>query len=213
MNNENSKVVIFRNVLIVMLSLGLGFAAYLWQTNREPVAPELEQAFFIEPARPIVWNQLIADDGSAYTPENLKGKWSYLYMGYRSCPDACPVALGVLSKVSKRLAELNLPEGQQPQYIFLSVDPARDTPELLAEYVDFFGERFIGVTGKDTELKAISAQLGGIFYVPDDPKPENYEVGHSDSIYLMNPEGRLRVISRPPHDQEMIVRNHLKLVD
>ncbi|MBV1915781.1 MAG: SCO family protein [Pseudomonadales bacterium] len=213
MSGGNRKVAIFRYVLVVVLSGAMGFGAYLWQTNREPVAPELEQAFFIEPARPIVWNQLVAHDGSAYTPQNLKGKWSYLYMGYRSCPDACPVALGVLSKVSKRLAELNLSEDQQPQYLFLSVDPARDTPELLAEYVAFFGKRFIGVTGKDIELKAVAAQLGGIFYVPEDPKPENYEVGHSDSIYLMNPEGQLRVISRPPHDKETIVRNHLELLD
>ena len=215
----------FKNVLVVILFGALGFGAYMWQANSQQevspqietvgkpdvIEPKLEQAYFINPARPILWSELTAHDGTVYKPENLKGKWSYLYMGYRSCPDACPVALSILSKVSKRLVELSL--DQPRQFIFLSVDPGRDTPELLAEYVAFFGSDFVGVTGADIQLKAIAIQLGGLFHVPEDPKSDNYEVGHSDSIYLMNPEGKMRLISRPPHDVEMIVRNHLKLVN
>lgn len=213
MSDRTSIATILRNTLVVVLFGTMGLGAYIWQSNREPTIVELEQAYLTAPPRPILWNELIDQDGDAFIPKDLWGKWTYLYMGYRSCPDACPVALAILSRVSKQLSELDLPEDQQPQFLFLSVDPQRDTPELLKEYVAFFGTDFIGITGDDSELKAVAAQLGGIFFVPEDPKPVNYEVGHSNSIYLMNPQGQLRAILRPPHDPDMIVRNHLKLVD
>ena len=213
MANGNQKLVMLRNAVVVVLFGAMGFGAYMWQSSRPVALPKVEQAYIIEPARTIKWAELIAHDETVYTPENLLGKWSYIYMGYRSCPDACPVALGVLRQVSKQLSALGLPDEQQPQFLFLSVDPRRDTPKLLAEYVKFFGEDFIGVTGDNVQLKAVALQLGGLFHVPEAPETDAYEVGHSDSIYLMNPAGKLRLISRPPHDAEIIVRNHLKLID
>ena len=213
MSDGNQTLVMLRNAVVVLLFGAMGVGAFMWQSSRPPTLPEVEQAYVIDPARSIKWSELIAHDETVYTPENLLGKWSYLYMGYRSCPDACPTALGVLSKVSKQLSALNLKDEQKPQFLFLSVDPRRDTPKLLAEYVQFFGEDFIGVTGDNIQLKAVALQLGGLFYVPEAPETDAYEVGHSDSIYLMNPAGKLRLISRPPHDAEIIVRNHLEIID
>ncbi|MBL4583438.1 MAG: SCO family protein [Pseudomonadales bacterium] len=198
-------------VLVLFGALGVG--AFMLQASREPAPLELEQAIEINPARNILWSELIAQDNSVFTPEHIKGKWTFLYMGYRSCPDACPVAMAVLGKTANGLSDLKLPTAQQPQFVFMSVDPRRDTPELMAEYVAFFGEKFLGVTGDSVQLRAISLQLGAVFYVPEEPETDNYEVGHSDSIFLMNPEGRLRAILRPPHNPEMIIRNYQKLVD
>jgi len=198
-------------VLVLFGALGVG--AFMLQASREPAPLELEQAIEINPARNILWSELIAQDNSVFTPEHIKGKWTFLYMGYRSCPDACPVATAVLGKTANGLSDLKLPTAQQPQFVFMSVDPRRDTPELMAEYVAFFGEKFLGVTGDSVQLRAISLQLGAVFYVPEEPETDNYEVGHSDSIFLMNPEGRLRAILRPPHNPEMIIRNYQKLVD
>ena len=213
MTDQNKEIGLFGYALVVVLFGALGFGAFMLQSGGEPPLAELEQGVVLEPPRSIKWNTLITQDRSVFTPLQLKGKWSYLYMGYRSCPDACPVAMSVLGKVSKKLAELELPPEQQPQFLFMSVDPRRDTPELLADYVAFFGDEFIGITGEHEQLRAISLQLGAIYYVPEDPETDDYEVGHSDSIFLMNPDGQLRVISRPPHDPDMIVRNHLKLFD
>ena len=213
MTDQNKKIGLFGYALVVVLFGALGFGAFMLQSGGESTLGELEQGVVLDPPRSIKWNKLVAQDHSTFTPRELQGKWSYLYMGYRSCPDACPVAMAVLGRVSQKLIELELSAEQQPQFLFMSVDPGRDTPELLAEYVAFFGDQFIGITGEQEQLRAISLQLGAIYYVPDDPKTDDYEVGHSDSIFLLNPEGQLRVISRPPHDPDMIVRNHLKLFD
>lgn len=203
----------FRNVVVAVLFAAIGGGVYFLQSNRQPSVPELEQALVIEPARPVKWGELVAHDGSAFTPQNLQGRWSFLYMGYRSCPDVCPVALTILGEVSKQLSALALPTDQQPQFLFVSVDPRRDTPELLAEYVAFFGEEFIGITGIDAQLKAVAIQLGGIFMVPENLETEDYEVGHSNNVYLMNPDGQLRVVFHAPHDPEMMVRNYRKILD
>lgn len=213
MSDDNRKGSVYRNAVVLVLFAAMGLSVYLLQSNRGSAAPELEQALVLEPPRPVKWAELVAHDGSAFTPQDLKGQWSYLYMGYRSCPDVCPIALTVLGEVSKQLSALKLPADQQPQFLFVSVDPRRDTPELLAEYVEFFGEDFIGITGKDEQLKAVAIQMGGIYMVPENPETEDYEVGHSNSVYLMNPDGQLRVVSQAPHDPEMIVRNYLKLTD
>lgn len=213
MVDQNRKIGVLGYALIVALFGGLGFGAFLLQSGGEIKPLELEQAFVLEPPRMIKWNELIAQDRSVFTPEQMRGKWSYLYMGYRSCPDVCPVAMSVLGNVAKKLADQKLASEQQPQFLFMSVDPQRDTPELLSEYVAFFGEDFKGITGQHEQLRAVSLQLGAIFYVPENPETDDYEVGHSDSIFVFNPEGQLRLISRPPHDAEMIVRNHLRLFE
>lgn len=129
---------------------------------------------------------LIDDDGKPFTDKNLLGKFSILYFGFTKCPDVCPEELEVLAYV---LNETNKKE-KKIQPIFVTCDPARDTPEVLKEYLADFHEDIIGLTGPHEEIKNICKQYRVYFSTPPNLKPgQQYLVDHSIFFYIMDPEG------------------------
>jgi len=116
-----------------------------------PKPPELQQATLLPSAKPIATFNLINQKGEAFTLDDLKGHWTFAFFGYTHCPDVCPTSLGMLGRVMRRLKE-NLPADAMPQGLFVSVDPQRDTPEMLAKYVAYFYPDFIAATGDPAEI-------------------------------------------------------------
>ncbi len=147
-----------------------------------------------------------------FTEKSLHGQWTFLFFGYTYCPDICPTTLTLLNEVDKLLLEKNiLPH---PKFIFISVDPNRDTTKQLADYVSYFNPAFLGVTGSEAELQKLTRPLGIAYW--RDPKSqsnENYLVDHSSSILLVEPEGQLRALMSPPHEAEAIANDYKKIVD
>ena len=165
------------------------------------------QGVIIKPARKVGIPALQRDDHQTLTLEQLQGHWSLLFFGYTHCPDVCPTTMHVLAQ-TKRLAEKKHTAIPFPEVYFVSVDPARDTPEQLAGYVDYFDKDFTGVTGDDALLKALTLQLSAVYLVmpPDDPaKPDEYTVDHSAALYLLNPEGKLVAFLNEPFTPEKLV--------
>lgn len=202
-------------LLIAVAAFGLvaGVGVFLIQSGQFQGKPELERALFLEPPRAVSWQTLISHDNGDFTPQALKGHWTIMYIGYRSCPDVCPVTMAVLGEAATRLRDSGLDPEKTPEFVFLSVDPRRDTPTVLAEYVTYFGENFVGVTGQPDQLKAVAMQMGALFEVPETPESEDYDVAHSNSVYAFNPEGRLQAIMRDPHDPQVMVHNIRRLID
>ena len=91
--------------------------------------------------------------------------------------------------------------------VFVSVDPDRDTPELLKQYVRYFDPSFIGVTGKADEIDKLTGQLGILYGFEDKDAEGNYNVNHSAQFVLIDPQGRLRAVISPPHDPATIASN------
>lgn len=137
--------------------------------------------------------------GAPFTLEELKGRWSFLFFGYTHCPDVCPTTLAMLDKVFREL-------GQEPtsnrdvQFVFVSVDPERDTPELLGKYVGYFNPEFLGVTGAAEALTPLTRALG--IYAEREPPDANgnYLVSHGAAVLLIDPAGRLLGVFQAPHD-------------
>lgn len=131
---------------------------------------------------------LVTQDGDRLAEQELAGKYRLIYFGYSYCPDVCPVDL------QKLMAGYALLEKQDPeaasklQPIFVSVDPARDTPARLATYVDAFHPRLIGLTGSDAEIARVAKDYA-IFYSKAGTG-ENYLMNHSRLAYLMGPDGK-----------------------
>jgi protein SCO1 len=123
---------------------------------------------------------------SANGPVSLSdfaGKYVFIYFGYTFCPDVCPATMNELAELEKLLGE----DADQIQVIMITVDPARDTPERLAEYMAFFSNNFIGLAGTDEEIAAV-AQPYGVFYEAHEGTAESgYLVDHSTRTYLLNP--------------------------
>ncbi len=130
---------------------------------------------------------------------NLKGGWSLLFFGFTTCPDVCPTTLSVLNDAMRGLEE-------PPAIVMVSVDPDRDTPERLAQYVPAFNPAFIGYTGTFDETVALAQQLNIAFgKVPGD-MPGSYLVDHSASLVLIDPKGRYAGFIKAPHNASNIQR-------
>ena len=124
--------------------------------------------------------------------QDFRGKVVLLFFGYTSCPDICPSAL---SYMAKALSELGDKELEKVQGLFVSVDPERDTPEKLAEYVGYFHPNLIGVTGTEEEVLSAARLYGAQYYkVEMENSPIEYAINHSAVSYLITSDGALRFI-------------------
>lgn len=135
---------------------------------------------------------LTAHSGQTVTSFDFRGKFLLVFFGYTFCPDICP---GTLQTVSLALDKLSDEEAAQIQPLFITADPARDTPEALAEYVGHFHPSVIGLTGSEEELKALAGKYrAGFSRVPvaEGADPAHYLVNHTTFLYLMDRDGRFR---------------------
>jgi protein SCO1/2 len=127
--------------------------------------------------------------GKARSLADFRGKVVVLFFGYTHCPDVCPTTLAELAETMKRLGR----DADRVQVLFATVDPARDTPELLAQYVPAFHPSFLGLYG-DAEATARTAQEFKILYQKQPGRtPGSYTMDHSAGSFLFDPQGRLRV--------------------
>ncbi len=124
--------------------------------------------------------------------EDFRGKVVLLYFGYTKCPDVCPTSLSFMTQA---LNELSDEELRRVQGLFVSVDPKRDTPEILKEYVEYFHPSLVGVTGSVEEVAEVAALYGAQYYeVELEGSAFGYSVNHSAVTYLITPDGALRFI-------------------
>jgi protein SCO1/2 len=142
--------------------------------------------------------QLTDHNGDVFDVQRLKGSWTFVYLGYTFCPDVCPITLAELNQVQQRLDEAN--NDQDVQYVFVSVDPQRDTLERLKEYTEYFNPRFIGATsGDEDQLQILARNLAMVFVpVSGEQNDPNYLVDHSSSVALVGPDGKLHALFTAP---------------
>jgi protein SCO1 len=134
--------------------------------------------------------QLTDHTGKPRTLEDFKGKVVVIFFGYTFCPDVCPTTMGELSLVMKELGK----DASRVQVLFVTVDPERDTPELLSKYVPAFDPSFLGLYG-DAEATARTAKEYKIFYQKQPMKDGGYTVDHSAGTYIYDTAGRLRLFA------------------
>jgi protein SCO1/2 len=129
---------------------------------------------------------LITPDGPEVTDRSFPGKWLLIYFGYTFCPDACPTALNTVAAAMDELGSLS----DRIQPIFITVDPQRDTPPVIAQYVTAFHPRLIGLTGTAAQI-ATAAKEFHVFYQTRQLGNEEYAIDHSSYIYVVDPSGRV----------------------
>ena len=165
-------------------------------TKREP-----EFSTILDDPKPLSDFSLNRENGAIFDLKSLKERWSVLFFGYTHCPDVCPLTLYQLAEANKKLAGAinNL-----PRVILVSVDPDRDSNEVLKKYVNAFGENVIGITGNIEELKKLTDQLG-IFFKANKHEGENYSVNHSAAVVVINKEAQFHAVFSAPHSIEQFV--------
>jgi protein SCO1/2 len=140
--------------------------------------------------------ELLDHNGKPFTRAQLAGRWTLIFFGFTHCPDICPTTLVELAELKAQLVDT---EAETTQMIMISVDPARDTPERLAEYVPYFHPKLLGVTGDFTDILSFAQRLNAPFRKVSDPD-NGYQMEHSANIALMNPRGDYHGFFRAPLD-------------
>jgi len=187
-----------RSFVWIILAAALAAGGGLWLGNRQfghSERPGLASAVLYPQPRALPDFQLVQANGKPLTLADWKGRWNVAYFGYVSCPDVCPTTLAVLKQVWKSLDERGLRD--RVRISFVSIDPQRDTPEMLGKYVAFFSPDFLAATGSDEQLTRLTRSLGLLYSRTTGPNGE-IQVDHSGSAVIIDPQGRLVGMFRPP---------------
>ena len=150
---------------------------------------------------------LLDQTGKKRSLAEFKGKVVLIYFGYMSCPDICPTDLINLAGLLKRLGK----ESEQVQAIFITLDPARDTPELIGKYVQYFDKRILGLRGTEQQTKEVATKYK-TFYEKISLKSNQYVIDHTAFIYIVNRAGKYLAFFPPgtsPERMEVMVREAL----
>lgn len=187
-------------IALASLSMALGVFLAL-QFGGGPGSNKVEQfdGGAMLPPRALPDVSLTDYDKKPFTPERFKGKWTFLFFGYTYCPDICPTTLTLFSQVRAELEKAGALN--DVAFVFQSVDPPRDTPERLKEYVTYFHPDFMGVTGSEEAISTFARSVGAVYMrVTGDGRDEqNYLVDHSSTVFLIGPDAALHAVFTAPH--------------
>ena len=164
----------------------IGMTALIWVVTR-PVS--FRGTSYGEPYPKAAEIELTRSNGDVFHLSDQKGHIVLLFFGYTSCPDVCPTTLAELNQVMGKLGD----NARQVQVVFVSVDPERDTPEKIQEYVEHFNKDFIGLSGSPADLQVIWDNYGVFREVVDSESAFGYTVNHTARTYLIDKDGNLRL--------------------
>ena len=203
-----SKISLRFSIMITTVTLAAILAGvwlaeiYRERDSRAILLPDRVITLFPDP-KPLTAFALADHNHRVFDLASLKGKWSFLFFGFTHCPDVCPTTLAVLARARDLIAK-NTAGAEDIQFIFISVDPNRDTASKLRQYVEYFDASFLGVTGDNAQIANLAGQLGAAYQVAITPGIENYPVYHTTAVFLLDPRARYHAVFTPPHDAEAI---------
>ena len=175
-----------------VIALALGLITMVVVGGRQQAAQTTNAAT----GQPLVGGPftLTNQDGQAVTEKILEGKWSLVFFGFTYCPDYCPTTLGVLNAVQERMGD----KAKDLQIVFISIDPERDTPQMLKDYLssDGFPDDVIGLTGTPEQVAQVAREYRAFYQKVGEG--EGYTMNHGLTVYLMGPDGKFR--SAVAHD-------------
>ena len=206
----------FKFSLIVALVISITFLAggFLWLFSQGDdsyprLIPDQVMTVFVDP-KPLKEFVLMDQNSGIFDLSHLKGKWSFLFFGFTHCPDICPSTLVSLSKLRAQITK-GINGTKNVQFIFISVDPKRDTAMTIKQYTGYFDPSIIGVTGTDLALRNLTQQLDAQFEVGPMIDKNSYQVYHTSAIFLINPQGQFVALLTPPFDISTLSKRFIVL--
>ena len=204
-------------ILVAALAAGLGLLA-AWQLfgrGGETKAPQLEAVTLLPQPRELPAFNLRQSDGTPLVAGELAGHWTLVFLGFTFCPDVCPTTLAELAQAQKQWE--TMPESTRPRVLFVSVDPERDTPGKTGEYAHAFHPDTLAATADVPALEKFATSLGFVFMKAPganfEHNPQDYSVDHSAHIAVLDPQGRLAGLIRPPFNPQAIASDLIKLTE
>ena len=202
-------------ILVAALAAGLGLLA-AWQLfgrGGETKAPQLDAVTLLPQPRELPAFNLRQSDGTPLVAGELAGHWTLVFLGFTFCPDVCPTTLAELAQAQKQWE--SMPESTRPRVLFVSVDPERDTPGKTGEYAHAFHPDTLAATADVPALEKLATSLGFVFMKAPganfEHNPQDYSVDHSAHIAVLDPQGRLAGLIRPPLQPQAIAADLITL--
>lgn len=203
------KILLAAGILLVLLTV-TAFYGNLFNaksqypdTIRDVVYPQLRS---LQPFK------LVDHENHEFGLSQLAGGWTFLVFGYTHCPDVCPATLSQLTRLSQSI-DKGVESDELPKYLFVSVDPARDKVEVLHDYIQYFDDGFIALTGEVKDIEAFEKQFSVTHRYGEPDTSDNYAVTHSAEIYLVDPEIRIVAKFTPPISIQRVTQQYGELVD
>jgi protein SCO1/2 len=182
--------------IAVLLAVAVGVSFALYERSAEPLT--LRSGTALAERRPLPRFTLIDQAGQPFDRARFENRWSLIFTGFTHCPDVCPTTLA-------RMAELRRLVGRDDlQFVFVSVDPERDTPEAVGRYLAHFDPALVGATGARAEMERFTAGLG-LAQVRNPGTGDDYTVDHSTALVLIDPKARLAGYFSAPHERDALV--------
>lgn len=147
--------------------------------------------------------------GALRTLADYKGKAVVLFFGYTHCPDVCPTTMAELTQAMQQLG----PDAKRVQVLFVTVDPARDTPQVLSQYVKAFDPSFVGLRPSDAQLAKVAKDFRVYYAKVPGKTPDNYTMNHTAASYVFDPSGKLRLFVRDGQGAQPWVHDLKLLLD
>ncbi|UVL84108.1 SCO family protein [Pseudomonas sp. B21-028] len=194
---------VFALVAVIALILGLTVNKVLSGKGEGDPTALIDAGIILRPqARTLPDVKMTDQDGQPVAVDGLKGKWSLLFFGYTFCPDICPTTLAQLRQIKSELPKEAV---DKLQIVLVSVDPNRDTPKQLKQYLGYFDPQFIGLTAASIEDLQKLANAVSIPFIPADTSKPNYTVDHSGNLAVIGPDGHQRGFIRAPLNNQKLV--------
>ncbi len=174
-------------VFIVFVCCALMTSLFVYHASQKPVKPLLssDAGLLFAAPRDIKSFELVTTDNKKFTERDFYKNWTLLFFGFTHCASICPTTMDVLKRAYTPLHD----KYPNLRVILVTVDPDRDSPEVLANYIRQYHADFSGLTGKIQNIRKLQSQLG-IFAARDNGNDENYQIQHTSSIILINPQGK-----------------------
>jgi len=203
----NNKLAIFAVALVAA-------AAGVWLNNSTTIEPNetvatdvqadrFESLTLINKPRALPEFSLINHDGSAFVREDFQGQWTLVFSGFTSCGHFCPMTMAKIRTIYEQT-------NNRINVVFLSVDPGRDTPAVIKNYVKGYNEAFVGITGEKTEIDKLTKALEAPYVV--NTANGSYTVDHASDLFLIDPQGRYAGFISQPLDIPLVSRELLQLL-
>ena len=195
---DNRGMISLRSKLIwTLVAVAAALVGFWLARELHSTGPQLASGTWLSPSRQIGEFSLTNEAGQPLTRANLQGRPSVVFFGFTHCPDVCPTTLAMLAQVNKeaRVAGLHT--------LLITVDPARDTPEVLEKYVHAFDRNFSGATGSPAAIERLAKDFSVAIRRVDLPGGD-YTMDHSAAVFLLDDRARLVAVFTPPFDAQRI---------
>ena len=181
--------------IAVLAAVAVGAGAALYERSREPLV--LRAGTALPEPRALPDFALVDQAGRPFDRSRFEGRWTLIFTGFTHCPDVCPTTVALMAELHRRVPRDDL------QWVFVSVDPERDTPDAVARYLAHFDTALVGATGERAQMEKLTAGLG-LAQVRNPGINGEYTVDHSTAFVLLDPDARLAGYFSAPHARDAL---------